>query len=100
MIALGTLYKSDTISAAHAINDCGHIVGFTGNNSDHNATTGHVAFMYANGKMQNLGTLVSNRSAFTPISATEINNHGQIVGRGSINGESHAFLLTPHDVKH
>ncbi|PHM06141.1 hypothetical protein [Nostoc sp. 'Peltigera malacea cyanobiont' DB3992] len=27
--------------------------------------------------------------------ASAINNNGQIVGRGAVNGELHAFLLTP-----
>jgi hypothetical protein len=27
--------------------------------------------------------------------ATDINNHGQIAGIGTINGEMHAFLMTP-----
>jgi probable HAF family extracellular repeat protein len=45
--------------------------------------------------MLDLNGLVFNRSAFRLTVATGINDRGQIVGHGSINGQLHAFLLTP-----
>ncbi len=62
------------ISQATAINSAGQIVGFMGDltqwSSDH-------AFLYSDGKLQDLGTLGGNAS-FSQ--ARAINAHGQIVG--------------------
>ena len=39
-------------------------------------------------------SLLPNGAAWTLTEAFDINNNGQIVGRGTINGETHAFLMT------
>ncbi len=53
------------------------------------------AFLYASGKVYDLNTLVTNGTGWTLTNATAANDAGQIVGAGFINGQEHAFLLTP-----
>jgi uncharacterized protein (TIGR03437 family) len=53
------------------------------------------AFLYASGKVYDLDTLVVNGTGWTLTNATAVNDAGQIVGAGFINGQEHAFLLTP-----
>ena len=45
--------------------------------------------------LQDLNTLISSTSGWVLNSATGINIWGQIVGSGTLNGQSHGFLLTP-----
>jgi len=45
--------------------------------------------------MQNLNDLIPSDSGWLLRLAFDINSSGQIVGQGTINGQSHAFLLTP-----
>ncbi len=54
-----------------------------------------IAFLYASGKVYDLNTLVTNGTGWTLTNATAVNDAGQIVGAGFINGQEHAFLLTP-----
>ncbi len=70
---------------ARAINDSGQVVGSSGVN----------AFLWQNSTMTDLNTLISTDSGWVLIKATDINEIGQIVGSGMINGENHGFLLTP-----
>lgn len=53
------------------------------------------AILYTGGKVFDLNTLVTNGSAWTLTNATATNDAGQIVGAGFINGQEHAYLLTP-----
>jgi uncharacterized protein (TIGR03437 family) len=53
------------------------------------------AFLYASGKVYDLNTLLTNGTGWTLTNATAVNDAGQIVGAGFINGQEHAFLLTP-----
>lgn len=53
------------------------------------------AFVFANGKMKDLNTLIPRNSGWVLSEATGINDAGQIVGSGTIHGNEHAFLLTP-----
>ena len=53
------------------------------------------AFLYTGGKTYDLNTLVTNATGWTLTNATAVNDAGQIVGAGYINGQEHAFLLTP-----
>lgn len=89
MSDLGVL--GGTTSTAYGINSLGQVVG--------NSTTtwgGWSAFVYSDGHMQDLNSLISSGgSGFTVDTATDINDLGQIVGYGYANGVSHAFLLTP-----
>ena len=69
-------------SFARAINDRGQIVGFGRISDDTHA------FLYANGKMNDLGTLGKD-----PSNANSINNAGLIVGASAIKGgRRHACL--------
>lgn len=49
--------------------------------------------------MQNLNNLIPKDSGWQLVLPTAINNRGQITGQGTINGQSHAFLLTPVDAQ-
>jgi probable HAF family extracellular repeat protein len=91
---LGTL--GGTNSFARAINNLGHVVGFS------EITPGDVksthAFLYSNGAMIDLNRRVLNNPAgWELIEANGINDAGQIIVNGKRNGEIHAFLLTPAD---
>jgi probable HAF family extracellular repeat protein len=81
MTDLGTL--GGTYSYAWGINASGQVVG----DSD-----GH-AFLYSGSTMTDLNTLIDPASGWTLRAAEGINDAGQIVGCGYINGQTHAFLL-------
>jgi probable HAF family extracellular repeat protein len=87
MTDLGTL-GGDT--SAFNLNDFGQVVGFsfTADNRQH-------AFLYQGGLMQDLNSLIPIETGWELVAAAGINNSGRIVGRGVINGQTHAFLLTP-----
>jgi probable HAF family extracellular repeat protein len=76
---------------AHGINDNGQIVGWS-ENSDYNGR----AFVWDEGTMYELSTLIPPDSGWDYLSiAYDINNTGQIVGTGRIDGVIHPFILTP-----
>ena len=85
---LGTL--GGNISRAYDINDNGQIVGYSTNASGQGR-----AFLWQNGQMKDLSTLIPTDSGWVLVEARAINKRGQIVGYGRINGQAHAFLLTP-----
>jgi probable HAF family extracellular repeat protein len=84
MIDLGTL-PGELSSTARGINDRGQIVGYGDGG----------AFIYQDGVMTNLNTLVVNGSGWALGDAEAINASGQIAGTGIHNGVPEAFLLTP-----
>lgn len=53
------------------------------------------AFRYSGGKMEDLNSLIDAASGWELLTATAINNQGQIVGFGKFGNRQHAFLLTP-----
>ena len=53
------------------------------------------AFVYRDGKMQDLNELIPRDSDWTLENARGINDRGQIVGQGQHHGQERAFLLTP-----
>jgi probable HAF family extracellular repeat protein len=78
-------------SFANGNNNRGQVVGA----SDTNAAVRH-GFLWQNGRMADLNDLIPPGSGWELDSAADINNAGQIVGEGVVNGkELHAFLLTP-----
>jgi uncharacterized protein (TIGR03437 family) len=106
---LGVL-PNTTSSMATGINNSGWVVGFSTSNTPdftlqlaaifYPAATTYQAFLYANGQMYNLNTLLGDVTGWNLSFATAINNAGQIVGTGLVQGPSgstlqHAFLLTP-----
>jgi probable HAF family extracellular repeat protein len=75
---------SDTFEA-QSISDLGQIVG----------ASRTFAFLWENGSVFDLNDLILSDSDWQLTRAEDINQFGQIVGSGMINGEQHAFLLTP-----
>jgi probable HAF family extracellular repeat protein len=77
-------------SDARAINNEGAVVGVWYDSSG----TSH-AFIYQNGVMTDLNTLLPANSGWTLQDADGVNDQGDIVGSGTINGTSRGFLLRP-----
>ncbi|WP_414517195.1 DUF3466 family protein [Nostoc sp. PCC 9305] len=96
---LGRLRPTDLFSTGLGINNLGQVVGFSGTNNNFFAADGNGlrAFLYSDQTLYDLNNLIapSSKGGFTLTAASAINNNGQIVGRGAVNGELHAFLLTP-----
>jgi probable HAF family extracellular repeat protein len=98
MIDLGVL-PGTTQSAALGINDQGQVVGTSGSGYlplgvATSLTSAH-AFLYQNGVMTDLNTLVPI-SGITLTAALAINNQGQILADGvDSKGDLEQFLLTP-----
>jgi probable HAF family extracellular repeat protein len=88
MTDLGTLGGS---SYAYGINDSATIVGYSWPASSDNPH----AFVYLNGIMIDLNSLIPSGAGWQLLEAYGINNSGQIVGEGLLNGKSHAFRLDP-----
>ena len=55
-------------------------------------------FLYSNGTIQTLASLLSPSSGWSSLNATSINVAGQIVGQGTFNGQLEAFEMTPNAV--
>ena len=90
MIDLGTFGGS--ISIAHGINNDGFVVGEASLPNDQDRH----AFLYIPDKgMTDLNSLIAAGSGWTLHVAQAINDKGEIVGFGLINGKSRAFLLKP-----
>lgn len=85
-------------TVAYGINNPGQVVGWSGTTSDFYLTSGSGirALLYSDGVMQDLNNLIVADSGFILTQAQAINDRGEIAGAGSINGELHAILLTPH----
>jgi len=81
-------------SFAIALNDAGQVVGESEYGATDDARNRH-AFLYTDGKMIDLNSLLLPHSGWELLSATAINNKGQIVGSGRIHDVEHAYLLTP-----
>jgi probable HAF family extracellular repeat protein len=94
MTSLGNFGSAQGASAAYDINASGQIVGF-------GTTDARSAFVWAAGTgMMDLNELIDRNdpmfvSGFRLLEAHAINDLGQIVGFGTLNGSEHAFLLTP-----
>lgn len=73
-------------STAFAINNHSQVVGWSG----------FRAFLWTEeGGIQDLNNLIPANSGWVLSEPTGINDQGQITGEGTINGQSHGFLLTP-----
>jgi probable HAF family extracellular repeat protein len=88
--------SGDLASFATGINNRGQVVGSTidsGNNWSH-------GFIWQNGVVTDLNTLISGDSNLSVISASNINERGQISGMATVvngpdAGNIHAYLATP-----
>lgn len=76
-------------SGAYAINDAGEVVG------DNGYPTGHAFRWTQNTGMLDLNDLIPPSSGWVLNVATFVSPEGQISGYGTINGQTHGFLLTP-----
>jgi probable HAF family extracellular repeat protein len=93
MIDLGTL-PGDYSSTAQSINDLGQVVG---QSCDVNGNCR--AFLWQDGVMTDLNTLMSKSSSLHLLVANWINARSEIVGQAfdQSNGETPAFLAIPTD---
>jgi probable HAF family extracellular repeat protein len=81
-----------TYSLSNQINNHGQVVGLS------RIASGELhAFLWEDGVMTDLNNLIPAGSGWILVEATAINEAGQIAGVGSINGQTHAFLLTPNE---
>lgn len=92
MTDLGTI-SGRSNSAAYSINEYGWIVG----HSYTNASDRH-AFVYDGISISDLNDATMNGTGWVLTDALGINDAGQIVGYGSFNGRTRAFLLDPVSV--
>lgn len=88
-IALGTLGFG--ASRAHDVNDRGQVVGSLGVHD----TDPVAAFLWENGMMYNLNSLLIDAPGYNVRQAFGINNFGQIVGNANFGDQIRAVLLTP-----
>jgi len=86
--------KGSTDAWATAVNNAGVVVGDYRVSPSSNVQH---AFVYSNGKMIDLNSLISAKSGYTLVDATAINNKGQIVVNAVNNktGQEQAMVLTP-----
>ncbi|MET0646542.1 MAG: DUF3466 family protein [Pyrinomonadaceae bacterium] len=90
---LGTLISSHTYSRAVGINNAGQVVGIS--SESFFTRQDERAFLYEGGVMLDLNALIPAGSGWVLNEATDINEQGQVVGRGRLNGQERAFMLTP-----
>jgi len=92
---LGTLNGGLTSSAAD-INDSNQVVGtawlVTQLTSLYDPTQYH-AVMWENDQIKDLNQLIADTSGWLLTSATAINDNGDVVGTGIVDGQVHGFLL-------
>jgi hypothetical protein len=65
--------------------------------NSHDQAVGN-GFLYSNGSIQALLSLLPGSSGWSNLNATGINDAGQIVGQGTFDGQQVAFLMTPDAV--
>jgi probable HAF family extracellular repeat protein len=86
-----------TRSEAASINDAGDIVGrsYTPGPCGNCPPSPQAAVLWQNGQPIDLQPSVINGAGWDLVQAISINNDGVIVGRGTLNGQPHSWLLTP-----
>jgi probable HAF family extracellular repeat protein len=90
MKPLGTL-PGGAASLALGINDRGEVVG-----ASLDASFVPTAYVWEDGLMTDLNTLIHGSSGLSLLLANSINDRGEIVGLGATgSGETHGFLATP-----
>jgi probable HAF family extracellular repeat protein len=81
------------LSRARSINGSGDVVGEW--RILVNRQQRFKAFLWEDGQMKDLNALISAGSGWDLLGAQAINESGEIVGSGTINGQTHAFLYEP-----
>jgi probable HAF family extracellular repeat protein len=87
------LLPGGSYSVASALSDSDVVVGF--GDFENSGGSIHAFRWSADDGMEDLNDLIGSNSGWILLEATGINFRGQIVGTGMIDGEEHAFLLTP-----
>jgi probable HAF family extracellular repeat protein len=77
-------------NAAGGINNQDQVVGY----SSDNGNNPH-AFIWEDGELTDLNDLLPSGSGWVLKTAADINDDGEIIGYGKINGETHGYLLIP-----
>ncbi len=91
MIDLGVVFGNN--SRANGFNGAGVIVGTSWDSEE--IPWVKQGFVRFDEELINLTTLLPNGSEWTVLEALDINDAGQIVGRGRLGDVEHAILLTP-----
>ena len=88
------LYNASTgqLTNLTALAGTSGMIGAALNNKDQVVGNG---FLYSDGTIQLLNSLISPTSGWSNLNATAINDSGQIVGQGLFNGQEQAFEMTP-----
>lgn len=86
---LGTLGGS--FSIARDLNDHGEVVGGSLTEGDENFH----GFLYRDNRLHDLNEFLDPSGGWELIQALGINNHGEIIGIGSITGQDRIVLLRP-----
>lgn len=98
--------SGDTAGTAYSVNANDQAVGRTAlcikvNPNDSCESVSYHAFLWENGSIADLQTLVLPGSSITMNDALNINDRGEIVGFGALlSGDQHAVLLIPCDENH
>jgi probable HAF family extracellular repeat protein len=87
---LGTLGGASSTATALNLSDV-----VVGSSLPANGTTTHAFVWTATTGIVDLNTLIPSGSGWVLTIANGVNDGGQIVGNGTINGHTHGFLLTP-----
>lgn len=86
----------DNATQATKINNRGTVVGYSSVDvAGYSQPVPQHAFVWKNGVMRDLNKLISANSNWELNTARGINNRGQIIGEGKLNGQQRAYLLTP-----
>ena len=86
---LGALKEDDIISYPYGLNNLGQVVGISGTDySIFDDEWKGSAFLYSEGQMKDLNSLISSNSGWTLDVAKAINDNGQIVGSGKFNSDN------------
>jgi probable HAF family extracellular repeat protein len=82
-------------STGRAVNVFGDVVGLASSAPYDSEDPLYRGFIYTDGTMYDLNSFLLTDSEVVVVSATGINDSGQIAADGTIDGQRHAMLLTP-----
>jgi probable HAF family extracellular repeat protein len=94
-VDLGKLLPQATYSGAFGINSQQDVVGYSLKNASVPSDQNTRAFLYSGGRMYDLNALIASGSGWVLQHALSINDCGEIVCQGTLNGRSAVCLLIP-----